>query len=167
LGDDEIIPLAEACGIPSVQPETIVAYSLYSLYPGLGTIAKAAMLSAYGQMGMKYQIGIGQFDNKSFRIHTRFGALEILNFKVALHSLSHKTLYYRLTMPSEADLIRIAGGETEIHTLHGTMHHVQVDNLAERERLEAHRTAGDSRYYLVAPGMDDHGHNTILEVKTS
>ena len=165
LADDEIIPLAESCAIPATEDKTVIAYSLYSLVPGLGVIAKAAMLSAYRKMGIKYQIGIGQFDNQSFRIHTRFGALEILNFSVPLHSLAHKTLYYRLTIPSEKDLQKIARGETEIFRAHRTPEQISCDHHVRREVFNARRAAGTHQYYLVAPGVDAKAQNNfILEV---
>ena len=166
LTDDEIIPLAESCAVPGLLPKTVIAYSLYSLLPGLGVIAKAVMLSAYRKMGMKRQIGIGQFDNKSFRIHTRFGALEILNFSVPMHSLAHKTIYYCLTIPSEKDLIKIVKGESEISPLRKMAEQVPCDNSARHAEFEKRRVAGTHRYFLAAPGLtEDQKFNPIIEVK--
>jgi len=166
LADDEIIPLSEASTLPCAMPEKITSYSLYSLVPGLAVIAKALSLSAYAQMNRKWQMGIAQFDNKSLRIHTGFGPLEILNFSVPLHTLSQKTLYYRLDIPNDDLLIRYSHGEKLSFNLPGEVKMISITDIETRATFEARRAAGTHRYYLAAPGLtDDRQYNPIIEVK--
>jgi hypothetical protein len=166
LADDEIIPLSEASTLPCAMPEKITSYSLYSLVPGLAVIAKSLSLSAYRQMGRKWQMGIAQFDNKSLRIHTGFGLLEILNFSVPLHTFSQKTMYYRLDIPDDDALLRYSRGEKLTHDLPGDVRQISVTDVRTRAEFESRRAAGTHRYYLASPGLsDDRQYNPIVEVK--
>lgn len=168
LHDDEIIPLAEASTLACAMPDKISSYSLYSLVPGLAVVAKSLSLSAYRQLGRSLQMGIAQYDNKSLRIHTQFGPLEIMNFAVPLHTLSEKTFYYRLEIPSEQTLAALSRGETITSAITGTPEMVAVDDVKRHAEFERRRLAGTHRYYVVAPGLTgDKKYNPILEVENT
>ncbi len=165
LRDDEIIPLAEASTLACAMPDKISSYSLYSLVPGLAIIAKSLSLSAYQKLGRSLQMGIAQYDNKSLRIHTQFGPLEIMNFAVPLHTLSEKTFYYRLEIPTDDELTRICNGET-LNFATAEPHMIAVDDMTVRGEFERRRLAGTHRYYLAAPGLTADGKfNPIIEVE--
>lgn len=167
LQDDEIIPLAEASTLACAMPDKISSYSLYSLVPGLAIIAKSLSLSAYKQLGRSLQMGIAQYDNKSLRIHTQFGPLEIMNFAVPLHTYSERTFYYRLEIPDDNHLQELLGGKTLKSKLPAAPQMISVTDVAKRKEFEKRRAAGTHRYYLAAPGLtDDNQYNPIIEVET-
>lgn len=166
LGDEEWIPIAEAAGTPAAAKNTITTFSLYSFLPGLAVVSKALMFSAYGHLGMREQIGIGQFDNRSFAAHSSFGLLEILNFAVSIHTLAGKTFHYKTKILPDADLTAIARGEWTPPHLPTAPKLISVNDIAARAEFEKRRQAETHRYYLAAPGITPDGlHNPIIEVE--
>jgi hypothetical protein len=157
LQDDEIVPLAEACAVKTFIPERIHAYSLYSALPGFGSAAKALMLDCHRQMGARYQTGTAQYDNPSLAIHTKFGALDILQPQVALHSKHDRTFIYGCIIPDNATLDAIAQGQRPM--LPGELRPsamIQFDwrELEQYQTMTQRHESGSHRYVILPPGLD-------------
>ncbi|HCM83588.1 MAG TPA: hypothetical protein PKW15_01250 [Alphaproteobacteria bacterium] len=169
LKDDEIVPLAEACAIKTFAPDRVHAFSLYSTTPGLGSIAKAAMLDIHRQMGARYQTGTAQYDNASLAIHTKFGALDILQPQVALHTKHDRTFIYGCEIPDEAALLSIAMGHRPM--LPGELKPeaiIQFDwrELEQYQNMTQRHENGSHRYVMLPPGIDAVTKtNPIAEIK--
>lgn len=106
--DDDLVPVAEYCALPTPVVDEVVGFSLFSLEPGLGLRAKAMALLAYGA---RRQLGMTQRDNTALKTHCRLGVLDIVQVGVAVHSRPLTTLVYRLDVPDEQTLAAIARGE--------------------------------------------------------
>lgn len=169
LKDDEIVPLAEACAIKTFVPKRIHAFSLYSILQGFGSAAKALMLDCHRQMGARYQTGTAQYDNASLAIHTKFGALDILQPQVALHSKYDRTFIYGCIIPDEATLHAIALGQRPM--LPGELKPdaiIQFDwrALEQYQNMTQRHETGSHRYVLLPPGIDAVTKtNPIAEIK--
>jgi hypothetical protein len=107
LHDDDLVPVAEFCALPTPAPGHVVGFSLFSLAPGLGLRAKALGLLV---QQATTQTGITQIDNPALRTHCRLGPLRIEQVGVQVHSRPGTTLVYRLDVPSPAVLVELARG---------------------------------------------------------
>ncbi|MCC6807254.1 MAG: hypothetical protein IT381_07510 [Deltaproteobacteria bacterium] len=107
---DALVPVAAYTALPTPIPGRFIGISLFSLSTGLrlGLRSKALGLLLYGATD---QWGITQFDSPSIRIHTNFGPLRFISAEPPIHTFSHKTFIYRLTVPAPDVLERFAASE--------------------------------------------------------
>ena len=153
LKDDEVIPLAEFCAVPTLDPQRIVGFSLYSLLPGLATIAKAVGLDVFRQRGATTQFGIAQYDNIALRTHTRFGSLQIREVRTPLHSKADQTFVYSLVIPTEDDLKKIANGESLQENQEPTFW-LNPEDYETLNEMDFNHRCGTYEYKIIAPGFD-------------
>ncbi len=107
VDDDDLIPLAEFCALPTPRAGHVVGFSLFSLLPGLGLRAKA--LGLLVQQALT-QTGITQIDNAALRTHCRLGPLVVDQVGVQVHSKPGTTLVYTLSVPPSSTLQALAAG---------------------------------------------------------
>lgn len=119
LLDDEWVPVAEFCALPTLTPGQIMGYSLFSLEQGLGVRAKALGLALHASLGARAQLGVAQYSNTAaLRSHLRFGPLELVDPLTPLHTRAGETFIYRLEIPPEDALIDMAAGSRLRYTHH-------------------------------------------------
>ncbi len=113
VDDDDLVPLAEFCALPTPEDGHVVGFSLFTLVPGLGLRAKALGLLV---MGARVQTGVTQLggaavERSALSTHCRFGPLLIEKRGVQVHSRPGSTVVYRLQVPPPATLSALACGE--------------------------------------------------------
>jgi|GEM_PF-858449 len=109
--DEEWVPVAEFCALPTLTPGEVMGYSLFSLEPGLGVRAKAIGLSLHASLGAHSQLGVAQYSNLgALKSHLRFGPLELIDPLTPLHTRAGETFIYRLSLPPRDALIDMASG---------------------------------------------------------
>jgi hypothetical protein len=126
LDDDDLLPLAEYCALPTPEQGHVVGFSLFSLLPGLGLRAKA--LGLLVQQATK-QTGITQIDNTALRTHCRLGPLHVEQVGVQVHSRPGTTLVYTLTPPPPSTLAALAAGLSMRVTPHVDTERIARDAL--------------------------------------
>ena len=158
LRDDEWVPVAEFCALPTLTPGQVMGYSLFSLERGLGVRAKALGLALHGALGARAQLGVAQYSNTAaLRAHLRFGPLELLDPLTPLHTRAGETFIYRLALPPEDALIDMAAGSRLRYTPHepsplGALieeRWLRADELEGWAALRAATQAGDLRAALT------------------
>lgn len=110
--DDPLVPLAEYCACPTLEPHCVSGFSLQSQLTrqGLGTRTKALAMLVYGARAV---VGVTQFTNPSIRAHARFGPLELLVHRPVVHTHAANSFTYRLELPADEVLLAMARGELE------------------------------------------------------
>lgn len=174
LRDDEIVPLSEFCALPAIAPGVIVAFSLYSLRPGLATAAKALGLALHRALGATRQIGVAQYGNLALRTHTRFGPLKILQAVTPAHTLSTSTFVYELAIPPRERLEEIAvtaiSGRSRPETDRSLEPHaslVDAEDSATWRAFDHHIREGTHQYEIVSPGVVVEGSRKSVCVRRS
>jgi hypothetical protein len=111
ISDEEWVPVAEFCALPTLSPGEIMGYSLFSLEQGLGVRAKAIGLSLHAALGASAQLGVAQYSNlPALKSHLRFGPLELIDPLTPLHTKAGETFIYRLKLPPSEALLDMASG---------------------------------------------------------
>lgn len=107
---DALVPVAAYTALPTPIVGRMIGISLFSITTGsrLGLRAKALALSVYRATD---QWGITQFDSASLRIHANFGPLLLMSVEPPIHTFSFKTFVYRLSVPNEAVLQKLAASD--------------------------------------------------------
>ncbi len=150
---DGYIPISEYCGCPTVEAETISGFSLHCHLAGHGiaTRTKALALAIYAA---RTQIGVTQFYNPSIRVHVRFGAMEIVTHRPAVHTYPEDSFVYRLNVPPRKTLIDMAKGSDvfgHADLPDGVRWEFDPDNEVMHGRLARHLRE-DGRAWLIPPG---------------
>ncbi len=134
------------------------------MIPGkqLGYAAKLMSLKAYG---CRRTLGVAQFDNFALRIHTRFGALEIVEPHVPYHTCPENTFVYGcdLRAGSVLDVLEKGGVVDDDRDPSFVLDARDTPRMLE---MAAKTRAGTHRYWLLPPGAirTEHGvQNPILE----
>ncbi len=151
-GEEPLVPVAEAISIPTMHAGTWMSFSMSAVMKGfkLGYASKLLSLRAYGA---RYTLGVAQFDNFALRLHTRFGALQIVEPHVPYHTCPENSFVYKLDLRGGHVLDRLERGE------------VIADNREPTEWLDSNDTprmiamgtrvrAGTHRYWLLPPGAE-------------
>lgn len=112
VGDDDLVPVAEYCALPTPEPGHVVGFSLFSLVAGLGLRVKALGLFS---LQARVQTGITQADplrplQGALRTHCRLGPLVVEKRGVRVHSKPGTTLVYRLQVPPSSTLAALGRG---------------------------------------------------------
>jgi len=151
LRDEEWVPVAEFCALPTLTPGQVMGYSLFSLEQGLGVRAKALGLALHASLGARAQLGVAQYSNTAaLRAHLRFGPLELVDPLTPLHTRAGETFIYRLAIPPEGALIDMAAGSRLRYTSHDPSPYaapeegrwVRADDVGAWGALRAHVAAG-------------------------
>ncbi len=147
------VPVSEYCGCPTVEKDCVSGFSLHSQLVGHGiaTRTKALALAVYGA---RSQIGVTQFYNPAIRVHVRFGAMEMLMHRPAVHTYPEDSFVYRLELPAKRTLVNMARGadvfgESEVPD--GVRWEFDPDNEMMQGRLAGH-LEDDGRVWLIPPG---------------
>lgn len=161
--DVGLIPVAEAISIPTVQPGKYTSFSMCSVIPGrqLGYASKLLSLKAYG---CRKTLGVAQFDNFALRIHTRFGALEIVEPHVPYHTCPENTFVYGCDLRGGAalDILERGGVVDDDREPTFLLDARDTDTMID---MASKVRAGTHRYWLLPPGAirTEHGvQNPIL-----
>jgi hypothetical protein len=163
VGDEPLVPIAEALSVPSATPGQWVSWSMCSVLPGsqLGFASKLVSLAAYKA---ESTLGVAQYDNGSLRIHTRFGPLELVQPMASGHTWPERTFVYRLDLRDPTWLKSLADGAT-LPADAPTML-LDPDDVGKLRQIDARVRAGTHRYWLLPPGRvleGDRWLNPILE----
>jgi hypothetical protein len=157
VGDEPIVPVSEAISIPTANPDTWMSYSMCAVLPGhgLGYASKLVSLRAYGA---RATLGVAQFDNVALRIHTRFGALEIVRPYVPFHTCPDNTFIYRLDLRGGEVLDRLERGEV-VHDDRAPTFWLDAHDTERMITMSEATREGRARYWLLPPGVerDEHG----------
>ena len=134
IRDEEWVPVAEFCALPTLTPGEIMGYSLFSLEPGLGVRAKAIGLSLHASLGARSQLGVAQYSNLgALKSHLRFGPLELIDPLTPLHTRAGETFIYRLSLPPRDALIDMAAGARLRYSPHDDAPHSATNLHGGRE----------------------------------
>lgn len=127
-----------------------MSYSMSTVIPGqqIGYASKLLSLRAYG---CSSTLGVAQFDNYALRIHTRFGALEVVEPHVPYHTCTVNSFVYALDLKAGAVLDRleqggVVGDEREPTFM---LKAKDTDRMKDMARKVA---GGECRYWLLPPG---------------
>ncbi len=150
---DGPVPVSEYCGCPTVEDDCISGFSLHSQLVGHGiaTRTKALAMVIYGA---RSQIGVTQFYNPAIRVHVRFGAMEVLTHRPAVHTHPEDSFVYRVELPARKTLVNMANGSDVFgdSTLpEGVGWEFDPDNEMQQGRLSRHLQDG-GRVWLIPPG---------------
>ncbi len=147
---DGLVPISEAISIPTAQPGRWMSYSMSTVLPGrgIGYASKVLSLRAYG---CRSTLGVAQFDNFALRIHTRFGALEIVEPHVPYHTCPTNSFVYALDLRGGHVLDQLERGGTVADEREPTFMLDAHDTARMLDMAERSRT-GKARYWLLPPG---------------
>lgn len=138
IQNDEWVPVAEFCALPTLNPREVMGYSLFSLEPGLGVRAKALGLALHAELGATHQLGVAQYSNlAAVRSHLRFGPLTLVDPLTPLHTKAGETFIYRLEIPPYEALIDMASGARLRYSPHDDSPH-SAHNLHTQEAEARH-----------------------------
>lgn len=152
-GYDGLVPISGFCAVRTPDAETIVAFSLFSIVRGLGLGVRTKALGLLAH-GAGRQIGATQYDNAALRVHTAFGALEILAPRAHGHARPDRSFVYRLPVPDAAVLReRIADGRRDRSGAAAGDVDEPIDaDIAERLTV---RMAQGGALWITPPGVVD------------
>ncbi len=147
------IPVSEYCGCPTVEEDCVSGFSLHShlVGQGIATRTKALAMAVYGA---RSQIGVTQFYNPAIRVHVRFGAMEILVHRPAVHTHSEDSFVYRLELPPRQVLLNMATGSDvfgQSTIPEGIRWEFDPDNEMMQGRLARHLRE-EGQVWLIPPG---------------
>lgn len=147
------VPVSEYCGCPTVEASTVSGFSLHSQLKGQGiaTRTKALAMAVYGA---RAQIGVTQFYNPAIRVHVRFGAMEVLTHRPAVHTHPEDSFVYRVQLPGKKVLVNMARGADvfgQSDRPEGVRWQFDPDNEMQQGRLSSHLQDG-GRVWLIPPG---------------
>lgn len=147
------VPVSEYCGCPTVEKDCVSGFSLHShlVGQGIATRTKALALAIYGA---RTQIGVTQFYNPAIRVHVRFGAMEIVTHRPAVHTYPEDSFVYRLELPPKKVLVNMAKGADvfgQSDIPEGVRWEFDPDNEMMQGRLAGHLQE-DGRVWLIPPG---------------
>jgi hypothetical protein len=143
---DGLVPLAEYCALPSLEPGVVVGFSLFSLAKGLGLRAKALSLLL---LRARMQTGVAQYGNSAVKTHARLNPLTIVSARAAPHSLPEHTFIYRMEVPPPSSLLALAQGDVVDDEAPRCTDLVAVQDAP---RFAADMLAGGRTVRVVAPG---------------
>lgn len=150
---DGYVPISEYCGSPTVEADSVSGFSLHShlVGHGIATRTKALAMAIYGA---KSQVGVTQFYNPAIRVHVRFGAMEILIHRPAVHTYPEDSFVYRLELPQKSLLEKMAAGDDVFghsNLPEGVRWEFDPHNEMMQGRLARH-LADDGQAWLIPPG---------------
>jgi hypothetical protein len=153
---DGWVPISEYSICPTVEADTVAAFSLQSRIQGRGIGTRTKALGLY-TADVDFQTGVTQYTSPALRVHTRFGPMEVLVDRPPAHDHSEKSLAYRLDVPSQAELARLAAGEPHdpsvSSTPDGERWTFEVGDPESHEHLSSHLEEGGCAW-VVQPGME-------------
>jgi hypothetical protein len=147
LGFDGPIPLAGYSAAAMPTPGHWLGWSLCSMIPGLGTVAKGLALEAYRATTLT---GVAQYANPALHVHRKFGRMRILKAVLALHPVPG-TLVYQTDVYLDDDSEQTPTSR------------IRADDVAALDELEANIVSGRHVAYILPPGLDRDGRVPILE----
>lgn len=147
------VPISEYCASLTVEPGCVSGFSLHSHISSLGIATRTKAL-ALAILDAKAQIGVTQFDNPAIRVHARFGPMEILLHRPAVHTHAQDSFVYRINLPEIQALESMARQDTpfgDSRRPEGV--HWGFDPSDERAhiRLRTH-LSDEGRAWIVSPG---------------
>jgi hypothetical protein len=147
---DGLVPISEAISIPTSEPGRWMSYSMSTVLPGhqIGYASKVLSLRAYG---CRTTLGVAQFDNFALRIHTRFGALQIVEPHVPYHTCPTNSFVYASDLKGGHVLDRLERGEVVDEDREPSFW-LDSKDTPKMVEMAARTRAGTHRYWLLPPG---------------
>lgn len=148
-----MVPISEYCAALSVEPGCVSGFSLHSALSGQGIATRTKAL-ALAVLEARTQIGVTQFNNPAIRVHARFGPMEILTHRPAVHTHPEESFIYRLELPDRDTLIEMAKGGVEFgipERPEGTKWLFEPSDEVQHLRLATHLSNG-GKVWIVSPG---------------
>lgn len=147
------VPVSEYCACLTVEPGCVSGFSLHSHLPnqGIATRTKALALAV---LDAKAQVGVTQFNNPAIRVHARFGPMEVLVHRPAIHTHSEESFVYRLQLPEMQMLEAMAREVVEFgdpRRPDGVTWTFDPADERSHIRLRSHLADG-GRAWIVSPG---------------
>ena len=95
---DDLMPLSAFCAVHTREPDTVVAFTWFSLLPGLdlGLRTKAMGLLI---LRARRQIGVTRRAGPVRALHERLGPLTVLRDRPTIHPAADDTMVYELAVP--------------------------------------------------------------------
>jgi hypothetical protein len=140
------IPVAGYCAAPTPVQGHWVGWSLCSIIPGLGTLAKGLALEAYAATALT---GVAQYGSWALRLHRKFGPMRILSAVLGLHPLPHTLVY-------QTDIYAHEGQQTPSYFM-------PCDDDARARELQGKIDANSHTVHILPPGLDSDRRVPILE----
>lgn len=155
LDDDYegMVPISEYCAALSMEPDCVSGFSLHSVLAGQGIATRTKAL-ALAVLGATKQVGVTQFSNPAIRVHARFGPMEVLIHRPAVHTHSLESFVYKLHLPDTDMLVEMARGGAEFGVPDrptGVKWLFDPDSEQDHLRLGSHLSRG-GRAWIVSPG---------------
>ena len=150
---DGWVPVSEYSAALTVEPGCVSGFSLHARVNGQGIATRTKAL-ALALLDAKAQIGVTQFDNPAIRVHAKFGPMELLVHRPAIHTHAENSFIYRLQLPELQTLERMAREEVDFgdpRRPDGVPWAFDPDDEMAHSRLRSHIDAG-GRAWIVAPG---------------
>lgn len=147
------IPVSEYCAALTVEPGCVSGFSLHSHLPNQGIATRTKAL-AMAVLDAKAQIGVTQFSNPAIRVHARFGPMEVLIHRPAIHTHTEDTFVYRLQLPELQMLESMAREVVEFgdrRRPEGVTWSFDPSDERAHVRLRSHLAEG-GRAWIVSPG---------------
>lgn len=102
-GYEGIVPVSAFCAVPTGQPGTVVAFTLFSLLSGLGLGLRTKAMGLLVLRAQR-QIGVTRREGSARRLHEKIGPLQVLRDRPAAHPDARGSMVYELTVPPPAAL---------------------------------------------------------------
>lgn len=157
------VPVSEYCAALTVEPGCVSGFSLHShiASQGIATRTKALALAV---LDAKAQVGVTQFNNPAIRVHARFGPMEVLIHRPAVHTHPDDSFVYRLQLPELQMLEAMARQAMEFgdpRRPEGVTWAFDPSDERAHVRLRTHMSDG-GRAWIVSPGW--HGTSDGCEI---
>jgi len=161
---DSLVPISEAISIPTAQNGRWMSYSMSTVIPSrqIGYASKLLSLRAYG---CSSTLGVAQFDNYALRIHTRFGALELVEPHIPYHTCTVNSFVYACDLQGGKVLDTLERGEVVPVDREPTFM-LAAKDTEKMQDMARRVAAGECRYWLLPPGAvrtDEGIRNPIYE----
>lgn len=153
-GTLEWIGISEYVAIPTLDPQTFMGVSLFSLVEGmhLGVRTKALALKT---LQPRYLRGVTQFDSPGLRVHIEFGPLEVISSVLAVHAKPVESFVYQMEVPAPFILDDMIAGKQPPYP---------VRSIETTERMKVDPTHSRAATALTRKLNDDKGGWHITDV---
>lgn len=145
-GKLEWIGISEYSAIPTLDPDTLLGVSLFSLVEGmhLGVRTKALALKTLSAKLLK---GVTQFDSPGLRVHIEFGPLQVISSVVAIHARPQESFVYEMEVPAPFILDDMISGKKPPYPVRSieTTERMKVDPTHSRAATALTRRLNDGK----------------------
>jgi len=98
-----LVPVSAFCAVHTRKPGTVVAFTLFSLLPGLGLGLRTKAMGLLVLRAQR-QIGVTRRDGPVRRLHESIGPVRVIRDRPAAHPDAENSMVYELEVPPPAVL---------------------------------------------------------------